>query len=248
MDYSRPALTRQSSLQQLVKNQQQVGTGCICCLLPLAIAAIVIASEYDPSISSCTSDHHMIDLKIFLYIAGGIQLGFSTIYICISCCHSYASISIEQSVALFRSINASNCLFIIFYLIWAGIGCFMYHEQMNINCRSESISIMILSWSIIQFALFGLSFGCILLAVCCVGAVFGMATLVNSIVRRGSRSNRNADNMVGSRADLDNIEQYIEQHNESEANALVDKQAFDEQDFENEISESEDENDHEMAP
>lgn len=225
-------------LQHLVNKQQQVGTGCILCLVPIAIAAIVIALKYDPSISICGINEYMIDLKLFLFIAGGTQLGFSAIYICILSLHSYSSITLDQSVALFRIINAFSCLFIIFYLIWSGIGCYIYKEQMNEECKSESISVMILSWSIIQFALFGVSFSCIICGLCCVGAICGLATLAHCMAKR----NRNGHHVIASQ-DSDNLQRYMEQeHNEDEVNALVDKVLMNEQDQESELEEHDNKN------
>ena len=126
-----------------------------CCsflLLPSAIAAVIIASQYDDqSTPSCHNDNtnYLIDLPLFLYIGGYIQIGFCALRLLINCC-SYGCDKKEKTECR-KCIDCPGCLIGIFNLIWAGIGFYIY-STMNKQCQQTSIGIMILSWSIIQYA------------------------------------------------------------------------------------------------
>eukprot|EP01083_Nonionella_stella_P221542 791419_1 len=49
---------------------------------PLAIAAVIIAAQYDKNTSACGADGetYLVDPDIYLYVAGGVQLGMFVIY------------------------------------------------------------------------------------------------------------------------------------------------------------------------
>ena len=81
-----PRLTRQESMQTLQQNQGPIALVCALCLsMPLAIACLVIAAEYDEKTSSCAEDTFSVDLVTFLDVAGGLGVALSCISICIAC-------------------------------------------------------------------------------------------------------------------------------------------------------------------
>ena len=143
-----PPLTRQTSIQQIEENQSSIGVCWSCWLLPAATAVVIIASQYDPSASMCnmenSHDGYIIDLPTFLFVAGGIQIGYTILYFVALFHHNSKCIAI---------MNGMSCCLIIFYLIWSIIGLIIYSQEMNYNCQSEPISKAILSWSIIQSVL-----------------------------------------------------------------------------------------------
>ena len=62
------------------------------------------------------------------------------------------------------------CVF-IFHLIWAGIGLYIYNDQMNSSCKQESIGKMILAWCIIQYCGIGLALCCLCFGFCVAGGL-----------------------------------------------------------------------------
>mmetsp|Transcript_2282 Transcript_2282/g.1985 ORF Transcript_2282/g.1985 Transcript_2282/m.1985 type:complete len:212 (-) Transcript_2282:99-734(-) len=136
-----------------------------CCsffLLPVAIAAVVIANQYPDS--SCSSKDGIIDTQLFLYIAGYIQIGWCAFRLFINCC-SYGCNDKEKKECK-QCIDCPNCLIGIFNLVWAGIGLYIYNNELNEECQNTKIGIMILSWSIIQYA-FVLLCICAMFCFCC---------------------------------------------------------------------------------
>lgn len=122
-------------------------------LLPLAIAIVIIGSEYTES-SPCYvpiigQDEYIIELQLFCYIAGYLQIGFSALVCLANACalHSEG----HRSRLMKQSVNApSFCLF-LFYLAWAGIGMIIYCQQMTDECRKENIAKVMIAWSIFQY-------------------------------------------------------------------------------------------------
>jgi len=158
-----PRLTRQQSVQRIQDNQQGLGLGLNCCTLPAAIAALIIASQSDYESSACNDGTtYTVDLVNFLYIAGGIQVGFAGLFIIGQC--------FKQEKCLQSMAGCVACLS-AFYFAWAVIGLYMYDNQMSEECQSTDIALMILSWSIIDIAIRALACCCIVFFVCCAGMV-----------------------------------------------------------------------------
>ena len=130
-----------------------------------AIAAVIIASQYDENNNSCNDGtKYLIHPQTYLYVAGGVQLAMSIIYfftqIVAFVCFSPAiweSIKFFMSQGLCRLI--SSC-YPLWHLIWACIGIYIYIAEMSENCQNEDIGIMILSWCIIEF-----------IGVCCISCI-----------------------------------------------------------------------------
>eukprot|EP01083_Nonionella_stella_P015109 42275_1 len=128
-------------------------SAAICTLIGFApaIAAVVIAAQYEPKTSSCEFDDpsYTIELPLFLNLAGYLYIGFSCLAACISCVSRRSSDS-EQH---FMKICALPfCCLGIFFLVWDVIGLDMYANQMSDDCQEEDIAKMILAWYIIQYA------------------------------------------------------------------------------------------------
>eukprot|EP00483_Globobulimina_turgida_P001871 UN01873 len=170
----------QTTISTIQGRQEEIGGGCACILLPAAIAAVVIASQYDADASPCGGSTFTIDLQLFLYIVGYIQIGYCALHLCIACCSN--SCSEENKASLLRLVRAPDCLLLCFYLSFAGIGLYMYCNQMSEGgCKQEPIAMMILAWSIIQYALIGLAFCCILCMFCFMGAIFGAVAAAKAV-------------------------------------------------------------------
>jgi len=158
-----PRLTRQQSVQRIQENQQGLGLGLNCCTLPAAIAALIIASQTDWDDSPCNDETaYTIDLINFLYIAGGIQVGFAGLYTLGQCCKA------EECL---KAMSGSVACLSAFYFAWAIIGLYMYDQQMSDECKSSDIGIMILSWSVIDIAIRALACCCICFFICCAGTL-----------------------------------------------------------------------------
>ena len=149
-------LHREKSVEQIKDKQTEIGACWSCCLLPVAIAAVIIGSQFDISTSEC--GNFSIDLDMFLYIGGGTQIGFTFLYFCGLCCKNQCCIA---------CMNGWSCCFILCYLIWAGIGFYIYNHEMTTQCRSEPIAAMLLAWSIIQYLLLIIIIGGSMIYVCC---------------------------------------------------------------------------------
>eukprot|EP01084_Bolivina_argentea_P178348 308299_1 len=159
------------SVKWQLSDEQMCG-GYACLLSPAAIAAIIIASMSESSTSSCDNPGaYAIDLQIFLYVAGCIQIAHAVVYLCIRCFgHIY---NVCMCVG-YRSL-------LIFYLVWAGLGLYIYENQMGEECKTDEIGVMILIWSVIQYVFIGPVICCPLCCLCCVGTMHGV-TRVNQFV------------------------------------------------------------------
>ena len=173
-----PPLTRQESLQRIQERQQEISGGGQCIVLPPAIAAVIIASQYDPSISPCgiDSNSYTIDLVTFLNVAGYLQIAYGALHLLLLCCSMSASQ--ENKVKINQCLQAPACCLFLFYLIWAGIGLYIYDNEMSEQCQSEPIAKMILSWSIIQYALVGLALCCVTCICFCALFAVGAAAVI----------------------------------------------------------------------
>eukprot|EP01084_Bolivina_argentea_P222037 375926_1 len=161
-------LTRQDSLQtfQNPQNQKQAQNSCFCLALAPAIAAVVIASQYNED-SPCALDEYTIDLQLFLNIAGYLTIAWAGVVICCECV-MIAIDSTEGKLKANQCLSFPACMFLLFNLAWAGVGLYMYEEEMSPNCQEESIAIMILAWSCIQYCAIGLALCCMVCMCCCV--------------------------------------------------------------------------------
>eukprot|EP00483_Globobulimina_turgida_P010576 UN10597 len=129
-----------------MKGEEDNGMAC-CLLLPAAIAAVIIGSHYDESTSPCGEGgdgSYTIDLQLFLYIGGYIQIGFLAYRLVLTCC-SYLCSGKERKQCK-ECANCPQCLIAIFNLVWAGNGLYIYTREMKKQCRAESIGVMVLSW------------------------------------------------------------------------------------------------------
>mmetsp|Transcript_16395 Transcript_16395/g.14695 ORF Transcript_16395/g.14695 Transcript_16395/m.14695 type:complete len:191 (-) Transcript_16395:451-1023(-) len=179
-----PRLTRQQSVQKLEENQQGIGIGLNCCTLPAAVAALVIASNCDWDNSECNDGtSYTIDPIDFLYVAGGIQVGFAGLYFLGQCC---------KAEKCLKSLTSLTMCMSLFYFIWAIIGLVMYNEQMSSECQSEDIAIMILAWSVIDIAIRGLACCCMIFFLCCAGMVMALDD------GSGTRGRREQDPLLSS--------------------------------------------------
>lgn len=162
----RPRLSRQQSLQRVQENQDNVG-GCVSfCYLPAAIAGLVIASQYDKETSPCNDGpKYYVDLVTFLYVAGGIQCGYSALYFLGLCL---------QKESCMKSLNQIYSCIGIFFFAWSVVGLVIYDQQMSKECQNEPIGKMILSWCVIQLALGFAVCCCVFALICCGAAVFGI--------------------------------------------------------------------------
>lgn len=147
--------------------------GACTIVLPVAIAALVIANE-DNTNSACDNGNFTVGLTTFLNVAGMLQLVVLSLTICIFCT---MSIRWETCCALDcfqgciergrREMSAVAFCILLFDLIWAVIGLVIYCNEMDSDCQQEAIAIMILSWCIIQMCY--VCCFCITAAVCPLG-------------------------------------------------------------------------------
>lgn len=162
---ARPPLTRQASVQRIQENQDNVG-GCISfCYLPAAIAAIIIAKQYDESSSACAGKQYTVDLVDFLLIAGGIQIGYSVLY--------FLGLCLRQESCM-KGLNQCYSCIGLFFFAWSVIGLVIYDQQMSSECQNEPIGIMILSWSVIQLTLGFAICCCICIVLICGASLFAI--------------------------------------------------------------------------
>eukprot|EP01084_Bolivina_argentea_P073550 133460_1 len=163
------------SASALQGHEQEIGGGYACILLPAAIAAVVVASQYNEDESVCNDGtQYTMDLQFFLYLVGYMQIGYGALHLCVTCCSQ--SCSEENKQSLLRLVRAPDCLLLCFYLAMGGIGFYMYDNQMSDACKEEGIAIMIFAWSIVQYALIGLACCCVLCMFCCIGTILAAAT------------------------------------------------------------------------
>ena len=168
----RPALNRQQSVQLLSDNRNEVGGGVNFCIIPVSIAALIVASLYVPGqeddvCSPKEGTKPIIHPVTFLYIAGGLQMAnFVLFFFAV-----LLAVFMENKLPL-TSIGALSIPLSLFYTIWAIIGLVIYMNQLNSNCIDQPVAKMMLAWSIIEISLIILT--CCLL--CCLIACFGLLT------------------------------------------------------------------------
>lgn len=141
-------LQRQRSVEVIQQNPGNTSLANFCCIMPPAVAALVIASDYDADESACSADNFTIGLQTFLYVSGGVGIGMLVYSLCIVCLAKMKSVDNAMSL-----LGGPACCSFIFSLVWAGIGLHMYSVQMSSECQDEEIATMILAWSVIQVSL-----------------------------------------------------------------------------------------------
>eukprot|EP01084_Bolivina_argentea_P298348 514117_1 len=133
-----------------------------------AIPAIITAAYYNDDTSPCNDGtDYTVDLQIFLYVGGGVQLGLGAIW---SLKTSYEYVTFEHSIAnnlLHSEVEAADAScqcswqkagtggIVLFWLTWIIIGFIMYVNQMSEDCQDAPIGKMILAWCIHPLALCG---------------------------------------------------------------------------------------------
>eukprot|EP00483_Globobulimina_turgida_P003908 UN03916 len=166
-------LHRQASLQTVTENKEKLeqgSSGCACCALAPAIAALVIVGQYDKDDSDCIGNY-TIDLVTFLEVGAYIIIAWVGLSI-VAGCIRYV---LKENEELVLCINCC-CLAIpglcvvAWQLTWAGVGLSMYVNQMSDSCQDEPIAKMIFAWSLIPFCGIGLACCCCFIAICC-GAI-----------------------------------------------------------------------------
>ena len=122
---------------------------CTCCLLPLAIAALVIAGNYRDD-NPCDEDDLTIDLVLFLQVAGGLQIAMLFVSFAML---SFAKMYETDAAMITRLYQISVIPFCgvgLFYLVWGSIGVFMYNNEMSSVCIDEEAGGMVFAWSLIM--------------------------------------------------------------------------------------------------
>ena len=115
-------------------------------VLPAAISCLVIGNEYanDPA---CSDGNYTVNLIPFLIVAGVSQLAAIGLLFCLRIC----CFEIDEDIECEYVLLCIFSIWILFDIIWAVIGMVIYCNEMSDKCRNQSIGIMIVSWSIIQF-------------------------------------------------------------------------------------------------
>ena len=134
--------------------------------LILPVSCLIIASNYDKDTSPCGIEQdYTIQLATFLNVIGSVSI----VYII---CMVLFKMSMDQANATGRWYITMNCnlvllyiinlLWLLFLVIWSGIGFYVYFNQMSDECRQEAIAIMILVCCIFVSVLVGLAACCAL--------------------------------------------------------------------------------------
>lgn len=163
MDQHAPLLRQQSERAvETMKGQSVLTMACVSgVLLAPAIACLVVATHYNASGTSCTQTY-TVDLVTFLEVAGGVQIAYGGLALLCG----IASVMME----LPNGTAACGGCFGLFYWIWAGIGLYMWCNQMSDACQEDTIAKMVLAWSIIQFALIPAVCCIVCIMACCLGS------------------------------------------------------------------------------
>ena len=112
----------------------------LCCFTPLAIACFTIAKHYDPATSPCSTDQLSMDPEQYVRVAGIISFYFigGTAFNCF--CGREDCIGLLAGIAILGKLLT---------LGWAIYGIVIY-ASMDVECQSQPIAKMILSWDIIM--------------------------------------------------------------------------------------------------
>ena len=153
----------EQSMRVLAANKEfnQQVLACCCSIITLgpAIAALIIGLQYDENSICNEKTDYLIDLKMYLILAGGVSFGWvvlSVIIICFSqCCCLCRDYNRGKIPYIFSSIFTLPLL--IWNFIWAIFGLYMYFEEMSSLCQQEAIGQMLLVWCIIQLLFIGVT-------------------------------------------------------------------------------------------
>lgn len=182
MDQNAPLLLRQQSqgAMEVVKGKSAFIMAVIGgILLAPAIACLVIATNYNASGTSCTGSY-TVDLVTFLEVAGGLQISIGGLSLC--CGIMSVMMEVPNGCA-----GGSGCAG-LFYLIWAGIGLYMWCNQMSDDCKEDDIAKMVVAWSAIQYSFIPV----ICCFVCCMVCIMGTAVAAVGISQQAMMA-QNAD-------------------------------------------------------
>ena len=166
-----PFLSRQESIQRIKDNPvgtNAVSGGLLCCNMPIAIAAVIIASQYDAATNLCAEGDYVIELQSYLYICSFIQIAQIGLFLLNSCCNQW--LSFQRKLDNLKMIIGLSILLSIYYVIWASIGFYIYDQQMSEECHSEAISKLLLAYSVYNVIMFGSQ-------ICCIGCTLGLVSL-----------------------------------------------------------------------
>lgn len=158
------------------KNQQGSQAGQFCMLAP-AMVAVVIANEYNADSSPCGEDEpsggYTIDLDTYLQIAGIITISWVGLVIICSCISRCIGSEENQTKAQFYLLWPA-IIFLLFQLIWAGMGLYIYNNELSEDCQDTNIGKMILAWGIIQYGLIAFVCCCLCCATICLSAAMSL--------------------------------------------------------------------------
>jgi hypothetical protein len=161
-----PGLARQRSVEYAKKNNHVSNTICGIVFMAPSIAGLVIASNYDSATNVCNDGtKYSVDLDMFLYVGGGLQLGVFFLNCMLILCTRILCSDYMDAVAQ----NKLSSLPGFFLLAWAIIGLVMYANQMSAACQDTQIGTMIFAWSLIIVCMFGLVCCCAFCVICIAG-------------------------------------------------------------------------------
>merc|ERR1712087_360622 len=89
--------------------------------------------------------------------------------ICLGCCMACLKMTGADESTLATAtalIGGPACCMFLFNIAWAGVGLYMYEEEMNPDCQDEDIGTMVFAWSLIQY--------CIIALICCCACFMGI--------------------------------------------------------------------------
>ena len=110
-----------------------------------------------------------IDPSVFLEIAGGIGIAwFCWVFMIICCSCVCCSTQPRQRYKFIRfCVSRITLPMIIFYIVWTGIGLYIYEEEIPSTCKAEDIGKMLLSWCTLNLIWISVLVSSIFCAGCC---------------------------------------------------------------------------------
>ena len=146
------SVTRDESVRLVEENRS--GVSC-CSLLFIIVYAITlgIGIQMNKNTSSCYTDgtDYIVDLRVFLIIAGAIPLGFLFLSL-LQIYFSRFDIDLDCFFGILLAFGA--CCLLPFILIWSALGLFIYVNQMNSECQHTASGKMILTYGVIGCIIF----------------------------------------------------------------------------------------------
>jgi len=139
-------------MQMIQQNPNKTTAFQTCFLMPLAIAAIVIAAVNNDGGACSTS--FTVDLESYLYAAGGVQAGILVFSFCVLLM-ILTQEDVERIKALVQLIVGPALCSVLFYFVWGIIGLNMYANQMSGECRHSDLGTMVFAWALIMIIMLG---------------------------------------------------------------------------------------------